>query len=120
MAFLPWHELKQAEMRLLAERISGNLSPETLDDVKRLLVLVADDPGADEAICYHGAKALVFECDGNVREAIRHREVEIEKIEFLHELGRKNPGDDAAAFNYRRNDLQARRRILEELRGHAT
>jgi hypothetical protein len=119
LAFPPWHELKQAEMQLLAQRRAGSHAPDALDELRRLLVLAAEDPEADGAICYHGAKALVFECDGDVEKAIRHREVEIHRIECLHDLARQNPGDAAALENYELSDLQVRRDILDGLRGHA-
>lgn len=113
---MPWKELKQAELRVLDESIKGAPSATSVADLKRRLAAVADDTDAAEAICYYGARSLAYEQDGDLLQAIHHREIEIAKIEYLHELAQKNPGDAAALDNYRVADLGLRRDILARLK----
>ena len=113
----PWLRLKQAEMKLLEQfSDSQNADPILVEDLRRFLRVCSGDPDADEAICYHGALALLSEVEQDRAEAIRHRETEISKIERLHELAKENPGDRAALVYYEEEDLARRYDILGELK----
>ena len=47
--------------------------------------------GGTSAICYHSAASIIANADGNKGAAIRHREIEIRKIEELHREEIRNP-----------------------------
>ena len=113
-----WHELKEAEIRALRDRVAGRLGPESVAELRDLLRQVASDPDASEVICFHGAWALVHEVDQCFDDAARHRALEIEKIERLHELMHGEPAALAAFAlqNYRDSDLRLRRDIFSSLR----
>ena len=113
--FPPWHELKQTEMMLLNQRADSGMSPGLVVTLRRLFDRCKEMTDADEAICYHGTLALLYESDGNVDEAIKHRRIEIDKIESLHQHASKNVGDRAALKNYDVDDLKFRHQILDEL-----
>ena len=111
----PWRELKQTEMMLLKQRCNGGMPPRAVLKLRRLFEQCREMIDADESICYHGALALLHEADGKTEEAMKHRVIEIRKIEYLHELASQNPGDRAALINYDVDDLRIRRDILDEL-----
>jgi len=117
MTFPPWFELREAEMRLLTEYLDGEPTSSATNELRQLLREVEDVPEASEAICFHGANALISELDGDFQAAISYRTTEIRKIEYLHELAERNPGDRAALRNYEEADLQIRREILKRLQG---
>jgi len=112
-----WAELKQAELRALDERRSGPLAAETVDELRKLLAAVRDEPDADCAICFHGACALVQEAEGRLDDAIRHRELEIAKILQLHASLRGEPASkvEYATQDYGEEDLRLRRNLLSAL-----
>ena len=110
-----WGKLKRVELEAVSTRDSGALDEEQVRLLRELLEQVETSPDADEAICYHGAWALVHEHGGRLEDALRHRTIEIAKIERLHDLARQNPGDRAALSNYSIDDLRLRQRILRDL-----
>lgn len=112
--FPPWHELSQTEMMLLKQRCNGGMSPRGVAKLRRLFEQCREMIDADESICYHGALTLLHEADGNAGEAMKHRVIEIQKIERLHQLANQNPGDRAALTNYDVDDLRIRRDILDD------
>lgn len=73
----------------------------------------ADD--AEKAICFHGVAALLAERKGELEVALRHRRIEIEKIEWLHEEERRNPTDGFQTQDYQTADLELRRQIVLEI-----
>ena len=87
--------------------------------IERLRILAKEcrrrNPDAKEAICYHGALALIHEADGALKQATKQREVEIAKIRRLHELKLLNPTRGYALQNYRKKDLKDRERRLKAL-----
>jgi len=108
----PFAELKELELKILsAGAARGNKAR-----IERLRALSKKcrrrNPDAEEAICYHGARALIHEADGSIKKAIKHREMEIAKIRRLHELA---PNDRYALQNYRKKDLRDRERRLKRL-----
>lgn len=111
----PWHDLKQSEVLALQSRATGSLSADVIDPMRRLFDDCKNATDADEAICYHGAIALIHEFDGDLDSAIKHRKIEISMILELHELARKNPNDRPALVNYDEQELQHRNRILDDL-----
>ena len=113
-----WKSLKQAEGRALRQRAKGQLKPKSVSTLRALLQAVKGEPDAEEAICYHGASALVSEADGRFKDAVRHREIEIGKIVQLQEEMR-GEAPDLAAFalqNYGPDDLALRRSLLASVR----
>lgn len=78
------------------------------------------NPDAEESICYHGALALIYEADGSIEQAIKHREEEIAKIRGLHELELLHPSGGYAIQNYRKKDLKDRERRLKALYARRT
>ena len=117
MSFPPWRKLKDLEIAILSQLQDGSLPSAT--DVATLRVLFADCAAADDAtdaICYHGAAAIIAIADGDISTAIKHRQIEIQKIKELHIEERRNPTDGYATQNYNANDLQFRIYLLQELR----
>lgn len=115
MQFPPWRKLKQCEVLVLKHRAAGGKSPDLISSLRHLIEEVAVAPDAEESICYHGALSLVYEFDGDFEKAISHRKIEIEMIEYLHDLAQRNPGDRVGLVNYGQDDLDFRQRILQEL-----
>jgi hypothetical protein len=110
---IPWAKLKELEVEILSQ---GDAIVESR--IKKLCTLVEQcrrDPDADESICYHGALALIYQADGSLEQAIRHREEEIAKIRRLHELELQNPTGGYALQNYGEQDLEDRQRRLKAL-----
>ena len=88
-------------------------------DVATLRVLFAKCAAADDAtdaICYHGAAAIIAYYSGDTATAIKHREIEIEKIKQLHIEECRNPTGGYATQNYGTNDLQLRIKLLAQCR----
>ena len=113
--FPPWHKLKQCEMAAMRLREHCALDHAAIVSLRRLFDQCKNAPDADEAICYHGARALIAEFDGELEEAIEHRRIEIEKIDQLHELARQDEGNRPGLVNYGDRELENRKRILDEL-----
>ena len=113
--FPPWHKLKQCEMAAMRIREHCALDHVTIASLRWLFDQCKNAPDADENICYHGARALIAEFDGELEVAIEHRRIEIQKIGQLHELARRNEGDRPALVNYGDRELEHRKRILDEL-----
>ncbi len=111
----PWRELKDTEVRLLGLRGSGEQATSDYESLRTLLERIELEEGSELAICYHGAKALLAEFDGEHRLAADHRRKEIQMIGELYALAEKNPGDRAGLDGYRESDLAVRRRILREI-----
>jgi len=59
--------------------------------------------------------ALLAEHDGDLRLALKHRMIEITKIEWLHAEERRNPA--GATKDYETPELNHRREMAEELAG---
>ena len=109
----PFAELKELELQILSKRRVNKASIEWLRALAKKCPRV--NPDAEAGICYHGALALIYEADGSLTEAIRHRELEIAKIRRLHELELENPTGGYALQNYRKKDLKDRERRLKAL-----
>jgi hypothetical protein len=60
MTFPPWRELKQVEEILLEHRAAGDSVPRLVETLRRLIAEVEGSPDAEQAICFHGALALVY------------------------------------------------------------
>jgi hypothetical protein len=112
----PWRELKETEMRLLAQRRKGRLHPATIGKLRRLISTCAGHKNAKHSICFRGAMALACEAAKDLPVAIRYRETEVRLICRLHDLVKQNPKDHPALVNYGRRDLAERRKILNELK----
>ena len=111
----PWYELKEAESAVLIARLAGTLRGESIVQLQKLFEQCKDAPDADEAICFHGVQSLTLEYKGELSKAIEHRRTEIEKIRYLHQLARENPGDRAALRAYGESDLERRFKVLYEM-----
>jgi hypothetical protein len=111
----PFAKLKELELKILAVR-DVQASKARIERLRRLAGRCRRaNPDAEEAVCYHGALALIYEADGRIEKAIKHREVEIAKIRRLHELAALNPNDRYALQTYRKKDLRDRERWLKRL-----
>lgn len=116
MSFPPWRELKQREMAILSEMRNGN--DVTLKEIEILKVLFSqcsDMDDADDAICFHGAAAILAVAAGDARKAIEHRQIEIRKIKELHREEQRNPTDGYATQNYGDDELEFRIELLDKL-----
>lgn len=113
----PWRELKDAEISMLVKRRNGE--PESDSDWQRLRDLFdqcrADDD-AEEAICFHGVAALLAEREGDNALALKHRMIEIDKINWLHQEEKRNPTDRFQTQNFETVDLEFRREIVRDLK----
>ena len=117
MTFPPWRKLKDLEIAILSQMQLGKRV--RASDIEALRVLLNECAKADDctsAICYHGAAAIIADADGNKGAAIRHREIEIQKIEELHREEVRNPTNGYATQNYGVEDLNFRMKILDELK----
>lgn len=102
-------------MALLAKRRDGVApSASDLQQLRDLFEQCSTDPDADYAVCFHGVAALLAEADGDRKLAIHHRDIEIDKIVWLHEEER-NPSDGFQTQDYEASDLELRRRIIDNL-----
>ena len=115
----PWRDLKETEMQTLRQRRRGGPLPVTLSRLRKLIGKCAQEKEADESICYHGSLALAFEFDRDWPKALKHRQVEIRKIRWLHKLEQQNPSGGYATQNYRDEDLNERLEILEQIKSKA-
>jgi hypothetical protein len=115
----PFAKLKELELKIL----SAGAARQNKARIERLRALAKQcrrgNPDAEEAICYHGALALIYEADGSLELAIKHREQEIAKIRRLHELEVLNP-TGYALQNYGKKDLRDRERRLKGLYARRT
>jgi hypothetical protein len=102
----PWRDLKETEMRVLRQRQRGRLQPGAVSRLRKLVTKCGEDPDAEAAICYHGSLALLFEFDRDWPKALRHRQVEIRKIQRAQKLAERNPSDAWALCNYQDEDLR--------------
>lgn len=109
-----WVRLEQVEEGAVPERCAGSLSAGTVAALRELLHAVRDEPDADNAICFHGASALVGEADGRLEDAVRHRETEIAMILKLYEAMRGEPAStvEYAFQGYGAEDLAIRQELL--------
>jgi len=116
----PFAKLKELELKIL----SAGATRANKARIERLRALAKKcrrgNPDVEEAICYHGALALINEADGSIEKAIKHREQEIAKIRRLHELETINPTGGYALQNYRKKDLRDRERRLKALYARKT
>ena len=103
-------------MTLLAKRREG-VAPSAMElqELRVLFDQCSTDPDADDAVCYHGVAALLAEADGDRGRAIQHRNIEIEKIVWLHEEEKRNPTQGFQTQDYEALDLELRRAIVGEL-----
>ncbi len=69
-----------------------------------------------DAICYHGAAAILANVDVSRYISMKHGETEIRKIQKLHVEERRNPTDGYATQNYTADDLQLRIKLLKQLK----
>lgn len=114
--FPPWRELKDAEITILTRQRADEPIPDLVwDRIRELFDMCRQATDAEAAICFHGVRALLAERDGDISRAIKHRMIEIEKIERLHEEEKRNPTGGYALQNYGASDLEFRRQIVEEL-----
>ena len=112
----PFYELKKVEMEVLSSSRAG-INKRRIERLRTLAKRCRrGNPDAEEAICYHGALALIHEADGALKQAIKHREEEIAKIRRLHELETSR----YALQNYGKKDLKDRERRLKALYARKT
>lgn len=83
-----------------------------IENLRSLFTKCAEMDDSAEAICYHGAAAILAVADGDETKAIRHREIEIRKIKELHIEEQRNPTDGYATQNYGNDELQFRIELL--------
>jgi len=115
--FPPWRELKDAEISMLEKRRVNEPAPESeWEHLRDLFEGCRHADDAEKAVCYHGVAALLAEHDGDLVLAIKHRLIEIAKIEWLHEEEQRNPTDGYQIQNYGKTDLDVRREIVEEIK----
>jgi hypothetical protein len=111
----PFYELQKVEMEILS-RSGARMNKRRIERLRTLAKRCRRrNPDAEESICYHGALALIFEADGSLKKAIKHREEEIAKIRRLHELELLHPTGGYALQNYGKKDLKDRERRLKAL-----
>jgi hypothetical protein len=116
MSFPPWREMKQQEMLILYTMREGReVTLTEIENLRSLFTQCAKMEDAAEAICYHGAAAILAVADGDENKAIRHREIEIRKIKELHVEEQRNPTGGYATQNYGNDDLQFRIELLDKL-----
>lgn len=116
MSFPPWHKMKQQEMSILSKMRGGQeVSLTEIENLRSLFTKCAEIDDAAEAICYHGAAAILAVADGDENKAIRHREIEIRKIKELHIEEQRNPTGGYATQDYGNDELQFRIELLDKL-----
>ena len=116
MAFPPWRKLKNTEMLILSQLQDGvTVAQSDIDALRELFTECDAAEDAMDAICYHGAAAILANVDGNRQIAMEHREIEIRKIQKLHVEERRNPTNGYATQNYTTDDLQLRIKLLNQL-----
>jgi len=93
-------DLKEKELEVLRWRRSGNIPSITISRLRRLVRKCSAAPDAEEAICFHGSLALIYEFDQDIANAVKHRKTEISLIRKLYELMAEEP------FKVRRFALQ--------------
>ena len=108
-----WWDLKELEMEILNQIwVERNPNPLMIEDLRKLISSCSEDTDSEEAICYHGALALLYEYEENWERAIHHRNIEISKIHKLHDLY-KNDMKNTVLENCGVEDLRKRCEILE-------
>ncbi|MCP4499383.1 MAG: hypothetical protein GY822_05380 [Deltaproteobacteria bacterium] len=113
---MSFYDLKKVEVAAFRKMFIGNrLRKATVSRMAQLIEHCSALPDVDEAICYHGALALLFEHRYAWTEAILHRRLEIKGIEKLHALAAQNEGDRIALKGYEEGDLEERRVVLARL-----
>ena len=110
----PWRKLKDLELEILSQSDAA-VSKRRIKLLRSLVEECQGAPDAEASICYHGALALIYEAEGSLEQAIRHREEEIAKISRLHELELQNPTGAYGLQNYGEKDLEDRKRRLMAL-----
>ena len=96
-------------------REGPGLSSTEIEALRSLFNECAAMDDAAEAICYHGAAAILAVADGDTPGAIEHRTIEIQKIRKLHLEEQRNPTDGYATRNYDDDELKYRIELLDEL-----
>ncbi len=116
MSSYPWLEMKQQEMSILLKMREGReVTLAEIENLRSLFNQCAEMNDAAEAICYHGVAALLAAADGDKAKAIRHREIEIQKIKQLHFEEERSPTDGYATQNYGDDELRFRIELLRKL-----
>jgi hypothetical protein len=121
MPHYPWKRLKTLENKLTDLVVSEMpVEKKWVTQLSRVWTQCAVAPDADEAICYHGCKALLAHFDGDPATAIKHRQIEARKIKRLYALEESNPTDGWALQDYQAEDIRKRELILKRLRAIRT
>lgn len=114
--FTPWRELKDAELAMLSDRKLGVVSSaESWTRLSDLFARCSTAKDANMAVCWHGVAALLAERDGEFDRALRHRQIEIEKILWLQGEEIRNPTSGYQTQDYEESDLALRREIVAQL-----
>ena len=112
----PWRKPKDAENVMLSDRRRGVASSEK--SWKRLRALFDSysvKTDADEVLCWHGVAAMLAERDGDFQRALKHRQIEIEKILWLQAEEVRNPTGGYQTQDYEESDLSFRRELVSIL-----
>ncbi len=117
MVFPPWRKLKDTEMLILSQLQDGvTVAQSDIDALRELFSECDAAEDATDAICYHGAAAILANVDVSRYISMKHGETEIRKIQKLHVEERRNPTDGYATQNYTADDLQLRIKLLKQLK----
>jgi hypothetical protein len=112
-----WRELKDIEIETTDLLASGIIPKRrAVTRLRNLFAQCSLAPDANDAICYHGSKAILAQLDGDIEIAIKHRETEARMINRLYELEEENPTDGWTLQNFQDDDIRKRTQILAQLR----
>lgn len=105
--------MKDAEISMLSERRRGiATSVESWKRLRDLFDSCSVEADADAVLCWHGVAALLAERDGDLLRALQHRQIEIEKILWLHAEEIRNPTNGYQTQDYEESNLAFRREIV--------
>ncbi len=109
------HDIETLYLDLLHSFYEEEDHERSRDVAERLEAALAERPNFAGSIRGEEVRSLIAELRGDLAEAVRHRESEIEKIRQLHGLVEDNPGRDYVFRQYDYSDLSDRLDILATL-----
>lgn len=113
----PWGKLKNLEVEITDLIVNeGEPSADSIAELRRIISECSKLPDADEAICFHGARSILAQFDGDYDTAISHREIEAQKIGRLYELEKQHPTEGWALQNFHVSDIEKRATLLKQLK----
>jgi tetratricopeptide (TPR) repeat protein len=110
-----WDEIRALYDELLHWLYSREDTRKALPYAKKLARLLSKADPEHEAILTEECWSLIHETSGDLKNAIKHREMEIKKIRRLHAISRGQPHETAATEGYGISDLSDRLNLLATL-----